>query len=133
MFTTWKCVHCGLSNYDTRNHCQACFNKPTNLSPIQLISHQQNVAFHGYIRMQILNHLLNQTTPIDVINLCYKFYNINISSLIPPKPRSKDIRSIAVKCCNNRELYMAHRLLSIIPENKYRIVDLKFFKANILH
>ena len=46
--------------------------------------HDQQSLFNGYLRIEILNNLstsFNKIIATDVINLCSKFYTLNIKSL----------------------------------------------------
>ena len=68
--------------------CEVKCEKTFDKSPLDEIMEQQGLIFDGYMRLEILTHFTqvpHQLIPIDVINLCSKFYNIDIKLLFNPK------------------------------------------------
>ena len=138
MFSFWKCGRCQLFNSEDRNNCQACFNEQTQLSPLGHIMHEQSLLFHGYIRMHILNDLFTQTfniISIDVINLCYEFYKLDIKTLMIEEDASLDfeeattftekqeaekeiIEQVYTSLCSSdkQEYYMAYRIMKSLDD-----------------
>ena len=74
MLSLWKCEYCDLNNFPENKQCQACFNNATRLSPIGRIMYDQDLLFHGYVRLRILAHLNVTLIPYDVMNVCKLFY-----------------------------------------------------------
>ena len=81
---------------------------------LDLVDHEQTTLFNGYIRMEIVNHLTDYSlVPEDVINLCMKFYYINIKESIH---NYDDIRTvltslnhILTECFKNKEYFIAYK------------------------
>ena len=51
---------------------------------------KQQYLFYGYIRI----HVINVQLPMDIIDLCFKFYNIDIQSLYDDKNDQKVLHNI---------------------------------------
>ena len=132
MFALWKCNHCSLSNYDKNTHCQACFENCTTLSPLRCIDHHRKLAFHGFLRMEIVGHLSGKDNqiPMDIVDLCYKFHqiDIDINNILSLNKESQieHIYDLAKTCLKNKEFSFAAQLMNLIihydDEGSYRIV-----------
>ena len=84
MFTNWKCDDCNLLNYPSWDNCPKCFKKA--VKPFDHIMNQQKSLFDGFMRMEILNNLSNneltKIISMDIINLCTKFFVLEMESLM---------------------------------------------------
>ena len=99
MLSRWHCINCGLHNYSDDKNCRACFGE-AQLSPIGEIMGAQTLLFAGFMRLRVLNHFMHahqlQSTkiiPRDVINLCTKFYTLDIPSLLDTKIAELNVAS----------------------------------------
>ena len=113
-FSLWKCYECGLFNHHSRTYCQACFTPARHLSPLQSINNKQVVLFHGFLRFKILCHLNTNQIPSDIINLGYKFYQIDVKSL-------SDTESILAKagpCTEARDYFVAYELYNLVKSER---------------
>ena len=113
MFTRWKCHNCELINNDGKDTCQACFNLPTELSPLKSINLKQDLLFDGYFQFHISSH--NQ--PMDIMDLCSKFYKVPVkisSHRRTTKRQALEIISIAKKFWENHEYFMSFELYKLL-------------------
>ena len=78
MFSMWQCYNCELLNYDYKQRCQACFEATKTLSPLQLIDFKQELLYHGYLRMI---NITNKIIPMDIINLGFEFYKVEMHKI----------------------------------------------------
>ena len=100
MLSLWNCQYCGLNNYPQNEQCQACFNDATQLSPLDQIKYKQRITAEGYLKLETS---CNNLTPVDIINLCIKFYEIDIKS----PSTANELKSLIWEFMNNKEYYMA--------------------------
>ena len=145
MLNWWKCTHCELSNFAEKQQCQACFKKKTKTSSLDQIMHDQRLLFDGFLRMEILNHLTQNSSKLlshDVINLCHTFYILKIESLM--KDVNEEYKSegkcswlnqqkferraelfilvtLANKLIDNREFFVAIEILRTLAETNVNI------------
>ena len=106
LFTLFECDLC-------EGKCEKIFDK----LPLDEIMEQQILIFNGYMRLEILSHFTQDTNkliPIDVINLCMKFYQINIKLLLGVDPKFKALSSLAKMCVNNKEYFIAYKLTQLL-------------------
>ena len=114
MFSFWKCQNCGLCHDDTKQSCQACFTKTTDFTPLQSIDHHQKVLFDGFIRLKIINHLNKSRVPMDIINLCYKFYSTDIKKLYSSDHHTtQDIVELAMRCWKVGDGFISYQLSNL--------------------
>ena len=101
--------------------------------------HDQKSICDGFLRMEIVNNLSYEFTKIistDVINLCHKFYSLNIKSLIEKEkgsileadyysygdydhdygdiPDDEALLSLSRLACKNKEFFMGYKLLKML-------------------
>eukprot|EP01083_Nonionella_stella_P086649 240865_1 len=131
MFSWWKCSHCDLYNHDDKIHCMACFRTSKQLSPVKSIMYEQELLFHGYLR---LNHLMDGDVPLDIVNLCFKYHVIDIASFDEKHTlQRRTLCRIAVDCRMNDDFYMAHNILRILIESDEDVCYYHYAIANVLH
>ena len=112
--TLLECQYC------EEGKCEKVFDK----SPLAEIMDEQKLIFDGFMRMEILNHFNqenNQFIPHDIINLCMKFFNLNIKSMF--KYKINDVVSLINTFTKNSENFMAYKisklLLTFHPKRAY--------------
>ena len=130
----WKCNHCELLNHYKNNNCQACFHSGSNISLLQSIEPQskpnnvpsslldfksiqlkQHLLFHGFLEIS-----KNENKPMDIIDLCFRFYKVNCELTNPPpstKKQASEVMKKADTCCGNNEYFMAFELYKLIKNN----------------
>ena len=102
------------------------------------IMHAQKLLFDGFLRIEILNTLSNETRKIasnDVINLCHAFFKLEIKSLMDQHSEilTKDganewleapmfeteakihiLRDLCDKLCETQEFWIAYKIIKMI-------------------
>lgn len=103
---------------------------------VKQITYDQELIFHGYLRINILSSLrtiLEKLLSQDVIELCYKFYFINIQTMVEnylqdkgiesddESKQSKEIESLWVLTdtfCEKKEFFIAYKICKILSEHE---------------
>ena len=104
----------------TSNLCNYWYNanqrkqKIPTLSPLDVIIYEQRLLFDAYLRIEIFNHLTNyplcKFIPEDIINLCLKFYEIDIKSLSQNDNEIVGLTKLCIECKCNKEYFVAYKL-----------------------
>ena len=74
-------------------------------------AYQQRLLFDGFIRIEILIHLTNddhKIVPQEVINLCNKFYELDIKTL--SQSTNQGLLKLMHKCDKNKESFIAFEI-----------------------
>ena len=91
--------------------CKNCINQ----SQLQKIGDNQKVLFEGYMRLRI-----SKQAPMDIINICFMFYQINIqkTSIIPsPQKKYKEhLLSLASQYLDSEDYYTAYQLAKHVEQ-----------------
>ena len=83
MSVRWKCIKCETSNSHMVKRCKICLHKPDNFLSLCLesIELKQDSLFSGFLRLIIPNN----NKPLDIIDLCFKFYKVYLANDTNPK------------------------------------------------
>ena len=89
-----------------------------NISNLNKILTQQREVFDGYLRSNIVSINVYVEIPVDLINLCYKFFEINIPNTLKfNKENNIDgdtLHKEAGKLYDSYEYHIAYLILSIL-------------------
>ena len=102
-------------------------SKPTliNINKLNKILSQQRKVFEGYLRSNIVSINVNVKIPIDLINLCYKFFEINITNTLKFNEENNidgdTLHKEAGKLYDSYEYHIAYLILSILINSNDQI------------
>ena len=118
MLASWKCEHCELYNNPRKKQCQACFNITKQLTHLDEIAYKQTLIFNGFIKTEI--YQFHSFIPKDIINLCKKFYEIDMKLSYENDHETRELIRFYEECETNKEYFiaykLAHLLLALHPE-----------------
>ena len=118
MFSLWQCEYCNLKNYPQDKQCKACFKDKTRLSQIEQIVYEQRLLFDGFMRNEVLKHITIHTLiPQDLINLCIKFYEIDIKSIVGNESGTRAIihlLGLSRQFRDNQEYFIAYKMAKMV-------------------
>ena len=120
-------------------------SKTTLSSQINLnsIRFKQNILFYGFVRIQIFSQFKQHQRiqiPIDIVNLCLAFYQINLKHLSLKQSDqhslNQTIYNLATECKRNQEYFICYELckalININDLNQEMRTKINYYMSSII-